>query len=255
MLNRPQVLLRRPFPPGHFSSRPAPGQRRAIAANVMIYFAFALTALVFLTKSAIAAQAINRDVGDAIAPATVGIDASTSRLPQLDRTMRLTGKIADGTKSLSGHLDGVVSSTGSIDDNLTLIGADVDEIGTTVHGINSTVSRIRPEIFRLRGAVDGVHAKAGGISSSLRQVAADTSTMDRSLSGINASLASVLANTGPLNGNVGGIENTILVVRGHTRAIANSPILSTGRGLLPDLSGGLGLGDFGLDDLLGGGRE
>lgn len=251
-------MLTWPFPPGHFSKDAAPGQRRAIAVNVIVFFAFALAALVFLTKSAVAANAINRDVGAAIAPSTVGINKSTSALPALNSTMALTEKIAKATDPLAGHLGHVVTSTDNIDGNLSQIQGDVTEIGETVEEINSDVGQIRPEIFTLSEGVNGVHSKAGSISSSLAQVANDTDSMTRSLTGINASLASVLRDTKPLDVNVSGISKTINGVKGHTLSIANSPILLAAIPFpnipVPDLLGLLGLGNIGLGDTSGGGR-
>jgi hypothetical protein len=244
-------MLTIPFSRARLAEQPAPGQRRAIALNVMIFFAFALTALIFLTKSAVAANAINRDVGESIAPATVGINTSTSKIPQLNETMILTRKIADGTRNLSAHLAHVVDSTNNIKANLTAIESDVNGIGESVNGINSTVSAIRPEIFTLGGSVNGIHSKAGEISSRLSQVAADTSAMTVSLDGIDKSLAAVLAGTAPLNQRVAAIKNTLGAVNGYTLSIANSPILLSAFPFpplaLPDL-----LGTLGLNNLLGG---
>jgi methyl-accepting chemotaxis protein len=245
-------MLTIPFSRARLAEMPAPGQRRAIALNVMIFFAFALTALIFLTKSAVAANAINRDVGESIAPTTMGIDSSTSKIPQLDQTMVLTGKIADGTRTLSAHLAHVVGSTKNIEANLAAIQGDVTGIGESVNGINSTVSAIRPEIFTLGGSINGIHSKAGDISSRLSQVGADTSTMTVSLDGIDKSLTDVLARTAPLNRRVAGIKNTLGVVNGYTLSIANSPILLSAFPFpplaLPDL-----LGTLGLSNILGGG--
>lgn len=246
-------MLTRAFPPGYFSQKPAPGQRRAIAVNVMIFFAFALTALVFLTRSAAAANAINRDVSAAIAPATVGINASTSEIPQLDRTVVLTSKIAGATKSLSGHLGHVVVSTTNIDANLTAVDADVRRIGSTVGGINSTVGAIVPEIVTLGGSVGGIDSKAGDISARLGQVATGTAAMNRSLAAINESLSAVLSDTSPLNGDVRGIRSTLGVVNGRTLSIANSPILLSAFPF-PGLPVPGVLNAFGLNNLLGGGR-
>jgi methyl-accepting chemotaxis protein len=247
-------MLTIPLSRARLTAQPAPGQRRAIALNVMIFFAFALTALIFLTKSAVAANAINRDVGESIAPTTVGIKASTSKIPQLNETMVLTGRIAGGTRTLSAHLAHVVGSTKNIETNLAAIQSDVNGIGASVNGINSTVGAIRPEIFTLGGSVNGIHSKAGDISSRLSQVAVDTSTMTVSLDGIDKSLTAVLADTAPLNRRVAGIKNTLGVVDGYTLSIANSPILLTGfpvpRPALPDL-----LGTLGLNNVLGGGAR
>jgi prophage DNA circulation protein len=245
-------MLTAPFNRGQLSQSPAPGQRRAIAFNVMIFFAFALTALIFLTRSAVAANAINRDVGDSIAPSTLGINKATSKIPQLNETVALTAKIAAATKTLSGHLGHVVDSTKNIDTNLAAIETDVNGIGDSVDGINSSVSAIRPEIFTLAGSISAIHSKAGDISSSLSHVATDTTTMTVSLDGINTSLAAVLADAAPLNHRVSGIEITLSAVNGYTLSIEKSPILLSALPFpplaLPDV-----LGTLGLNNLIGGG--
>lgn len=230
-----------PWEPGHFATRPSAGMRRAIAVNLSIFFLFALTALIFLSRSAVEANAINRDVGTAIKPATTGIEDSTGRLPKLNRTIRITSRIADSTDALAGHLDGVVASTARIDANLQATSSDVVTIGGSVENINATVSRIRPEIFTLNDTVDQVHNKANGIAEGYAAVASNTTAMTRSLAGINSSLAAVLADTGPLAVQVGGIRSELAATQVHTRDIANSPILLNGtlEGLLDHLLGGL----------------
>ncbi len=213
------------FPPAKYKATPAFGQRRAIALNLIVFFFFALTALVFLTRAAVAANAINRDVANAIEPATIGINDSTSKLPLLDKTMQITGEIAKATVPLAGHLDGVVSSTNQINANSASTLTSVLEIGSSVEEIKTSTGNIKPAIGTLGGHVGSIDSQAGDIASRYETVAGQTGSMVRNLTGTNASLSYVFTATKPLKKSVDGIDGTVGLIKGHTRSIDDSPIL------------------------------
>lgn len=208
-----------------YSTTPLAGQRRAIAVNLVVFFFFALTAVVMLTRTAMAANAINNDVTNAIEPAVDGIDEGTSQLPALDVTARVTSRIAAAAEPLPGDLRGVVVATDHINKHLASTRASASSIGASVDGIKKSTGAIRPDVETLAHEVEGIRGTAGEIETRLARVAALSAAMRRDLSGANTSLGDILRSTGPLNIAVRAIQRTAALVDVHARRIADSPIL------------------------------
>gem|GEM_PF-6715290 len=228
-----------------YSAAPYAGQRRAVAVNLVVFFLFALTAVILLTRTAVAANSINRDVASTIEPATDGINADIKRLPVLDRTVRITHRIAGAAEPVSTHLEGVVQATGHINRNLASTREQVITIGTSVEGIERSTRSVGPAVVVLNRHVDSIHGHAGDIVGDFRSVAGLTSSMAGDLTDTNASLARILAATEPLRRAVHGIDGSVVRIDGSAGRIENSPIL------LRNLGNLLGLGTL-LGDLTGG---
>jgi len=207
------------------TTTPSAGQRRAIALNLVVFFIFALTAVVMLTRTAIAANAINRDVASTVEPAVGNINQETSQLAVLDVAARVTGQVAAAAKPLSGHLDGVLAATDNINGNLASTRDSVTRIGTSVDGIKGSTGAIRPAVGVLSGRVDTIHSQARGIAGSLSTVAKQSSSMVKGLSRTNASLGNILAAARHLNAVVRGIQARVPQINAHARNIAKSPVL------------------------------
>lgn len=222
-----------------YGTAPSAGQRRAIAVNLVVFFVFALTAVVMLTRTAVAANSINGEVATAIEPSVGGINHQTRQLPALDRTARLTDRIARAARPLSGRLTGVVSATDRIDANLVATRTSVASIGRTVDGIRTSTNAIRPAVAVLDGHVDSIRGHAGDIDRSLGSVAIASSDMVRELSGTNASLSAILSLTSPLRVQVHRISTTVPEIRTHAARIADSPILLRNASALTTLLGNL----------------
>lgn len=223
-----------------YSTTPAAGQRRAIGLNLVVFFIFALTAVTMLTRTAIAANAINRDVANAVAPAVGRINTETSQLPVLDVTARVTSQIAAAAEPLSGHLEGVVAATDNINRNLASTLESVRGIGSSVDGINGSTRVIRPAVGVLNAHVDTILSQARGISTRLSTVADASSSMVKGLAGANASLESIYRAIGPLNSQVRGIRAKVPQINAHADSIADSPILFRDASDLPRLISLLG---------------
>lgn len=208
-----------------YSTTPSAGQRRAIAVNLVVFFFFALTAVVMLTRTAMAANAINRDVASSIEPAVGGIREETSQLRALDVTARLTGRIAAAAEPLPRELAGVVEATGAINQNLARTLESAQGIGSSVDGIRESTTAIRPAVGVLENHVSAIHIRAGGIAKSLGSVAGLSTSMVRDLDGTNESLARILGAAGPLLGQVRDIRAVVPRINTHAASIALSPIL------------------------------
>lgn len=209
----------------HFTAAQAPGQRRAIGVNLVIYFLFALVAVLLLTRTAIAANAINDDVAAVIEPVTGSINESTKGLAVLDTTVEVTDKIAAGAEPLSGHLSGVVEATGRIDDNLDSTNTHVTSIDDSVEEIKKSTGQIKPAIDDLNDTVGDIHSTVRSIDKDFVGVSKGTTSIVHNLNGARASLAAVLDGAGPLHDAVLSILATALKINGHADSIQGSPVL------------------------------
>ena len=209
----------------HFTAAQTPGQRRAIGVNLVIYFLFALIAVLLLTRTAIAANAINDDVAAVIQPVTGSINESTKGLAVLDTTVEVTDKIAAGAEPLTGHLSGVVEATGRINNNLDSTNTHVTSIDDSVEDIKKSTGQIMPAIDELNDTVEDIHSEVRGIDKSFVGVTKGTTSIVKNLSGARASLAEVLEMHAPLHGGVLSILATALEINAHADSIQGSPLL------------------------------
>lgn len=200
-------------------------EKKAIGVNLVIYFLFALIAVVLLTRTAVAANAINRDVAQAIQPATGGINESTSNLTQLDTTVDVTSQIQAAAEPLSGHLDGVVAATERIDSNLASTDVHVKSIDNAVTEIKASTGKIKPEVDELGDTVESIHDNAEGIDKGLNGVYKETNSIYKNLGGAQKSLQSVLDDASPLLATVKSILATALEINKHTDSIDSATIL------------------------------
>ena len=215
----------------HFTAAQAPGQRRAIGVNLVIYFLFALVAVLLLTRTAIAANAINDDVAAVIQPVTGSINESTKGLAVLDTTVEVTDKIAAGAEPLSGHLSGVVEATDRINNNLDSTNTHVTSIDHSVEEIKKSTGQIKPAIDELNSTVEDIHSTVRSIDKDFVGVVKGTTSIVHNLNGARESLAAVLDMHAPLHNGVLSILATALKINGHADSIQGSPLLLSANNL------------------------
>ncbi len=220
----------------------ARGERGAVGANLTIFLAFALYAVVQLTRTTLAAQQIDDRV-DSIIVTTPAIAASLTNVPKLDETGRIAEEINVAAQNLTGSLDQVVTAAGNIDN--------------TVVGINESAAAINGSVLSIGGRVDGIFSDVRGIDGSVEGIDGETRTIRQGVADINTRASRVIGQANTINGDlnnvlaqVGGVGadgiggNTIL---GHANSICNGlrnlDVLGGGP-LAPvtDLLGSLGVG-------------
>jgi hypothetical protein len=220
-----------------YQTTPSAGQRRAMGLNLVVFFLFALVAVALLTRTAVAANAINRDVKAAIVPVTADIDQNLQHLPILDETAQVTRQIAAAAKPLPGYTGKVADATTRIDKNLTSTGSHVTSIGKSVDAIKVSTGAIQPGIAQIGGTVDTIHGKATGIDGSLGSVAQLSGSIVANLTSAEAHLANVLGGTVPLHGATQGILASAGSIDKHAASIENSQLLTLTDSLLAPLVG------------------
>jgi hypothetical protein len=212
------------------------GERGIVGVNLVLTIAFALYAVIMLSRTTLAAKQIDDRVR--VIVTEVGPGSNVSRL---DETQKLNtiGKTAEdilvAAKPLSGQAQTIIDTAKSIDNTVSAILANANEINGTVKGINSTVAALLPVVGNIHGdetldpktgGVAAINKRAeiatpvvNGISTDLFKVSVDVgaggagshsgANIHNHVNSINCALTSP---SGGLVGSVGGLLNTVLGV-------------------------------------------
>jgi len=114
--------------------RPAPPPS-AGRVNLLIFFAFALAALVLLAHTLVDVYQARAAVAGAVRPATGGIEADTALLPALARTTLLTDRLARVSQGVNDSLTQVAGSMRKIDATIVAVRSDALSIARSVRSI------------------------------------------------------------------------------------------------------------------------
>lgn len=154
------------------------GEAGIVAVNLALVIAFALFAVIELSRVALAAKQIKQRVKTITTE--VGPGSNVSRLDQV-AILNTVGDRADqilaAAKPLSGQAGEILSTAKSIDGHVVEINANATSINTTVRSINGTISSLAPVVGAIRqgvvdinNRVDRILAPVGGIKGDLDAV-------------------------------------------------------------------------------------
>jgi hypothetical protein len=208
-------------------------QRGIVGVNLVLVIAFALYAVIMLSRTTLAAKQIDDRVR--VIVTEVGPGSNVSRL---DETQKLNtiGKTAEdilaAARPLSGQAQQIIDVAGSIDNTVSAIFANANEINATVKSINATAAALLPVVQTIHG--DGSDDNiTGGVDLINRQ--AQAALQPDTVPGIRQDLSAVLRHVGTA-GVEGHTPGTIHV---HVNSI-NCALVNPSAGLLGVLGGVLG---------------
>jgi hypothetical protein len=214
------VAPRRLRPAGHASPCHTPavkapgdrldGERGVVGFNLAVVIAFALYAVIQLSRVVLAAGQIDDRVHVIIAEVGPG-----SNVARLDETQKLneTGRIAEdilaAARPLSGQAQQIIDTARSIDATVSRIDTNAGEINTTARSINATASALLPVVANIHGD-DSASARTGGVGA------------------INHRAPGVLSAVGGIQSDLSraNILGALASVDRHAVAICNSPALN-----------------------------
>jgi methyl-accepting chemotaxis protein len=148
------------------------GEQGIVGFNLALTIAFALFAVIELSRVVLAATQIGDRVKVIITE--VGPGSNVSRLDEtakLDETGRMAEEILIAAKPLSGQLQQVIDAAGSIDSTVTQINNNAGEINSTVRSINSQLSALQPVVQTIHGD-DSMDIRTGGVAAINKRAAA-----------------------------------------------------------------------------------
>jgi len=171
------------------------GQRGVVAVNLVLVLAFALYAVIQLTRTTLAAKQI-KDRVKTITGEVVPINSDLNNVPKLDETNRIAADILVAAKPLTGQADQIITAAKSIDNTVSKIQSTAGEINGTVHGINGNLGTLSPIVVSIRDGVaainrrvDVVLGSVSGIRSDLGNVRSQVNVIDGHANSIDCSMA------------------------------------------------------------------
>lgn len=179
------------------------GQRGIVGLNLALTIAFALFAVIELSRVTLAAKQID----DRVEKITSDVGPG-SNVSQLDETAKLNDvaqKAEDILKAaapLSGQAQTILDTVKSIDTTVSGILTNAESINGTVNSINSTASSLIPVV----NSINGAGGKAGGGVDAINNRVAEAFGP---VGGIQSDLAHVIAVAGPGGGAAGHVAGTI----------------------------------------------
>ena len=180
------------------------GEAGIVGANLAITLAFALYAVIQLSRTTLAAQQIDDRV-EVIVGETTPINEDLVNVPKLDETVRIAADINTAAAPLSGQADQIIAAAKSIDGTVSNILGNAQSIGSTVGSINATVGALTPVVRSINDGVATINGQADAAIGLGR--------------GIENDLAAVLLQVG--TAGVGGHRQAGggLTIHGHANSI------------------------------------
>ena len=148
-----------------FDRRERGDERGIVAFNLALVIAFALYAVIQLSRVVLAGSQIDDRVKVIITE--VGPGSNVSRLDEtqkLNETGRVAEEILVAAQNLSARAGTIVETARSIDGTVDQINGNAGEINQTVRGIDSTTKALLPVVRNINGD-NTFSATAGGVAA------------------------------------------------------------------------------------------
>lgn len=191
------------------------GQRGIVGLNLALVIAFALFAVIELSRVTLAAKQIDDRVEKITSD--VGPGSNVSQLDETEKLNDIAQKAEDilaAAAPLSGQAQTILDTVKNVDNTVSSILSNAESINGTVNTINSTATALLPVVQ----SIHGTGGKAGGGVEAINIRVAEAFPP---VGGIQGDLARVIALAGP-GGPGGHVPGTI---HGAVNAINCSAIL------------------------------
>ena len=192
------------------------GQAGIVGLNLALVIAFALFAVIQLSRVTLAAKQID----DRVETITTDVGPG-SNVSQLDETEKLNDvaqkaeDILKAAQPLSGQAQTILDTVKNVDATVSSILTNAEEINGTVNSINATASALLPVVQ----SIHGTGGKGGGGVEAINIRAAEATGP---VAGIQGDLARVIAQAGPagpgghvagtIHGSVNGINCAVAIL-------------------------------------------
>jgi hypothetical protein len=137
----------------------AVGEAGVVGANLAITLAFALFAVIQLTRTTIAADQIDDRV-DIITSDVGEIDEELVNVPKLDETSRMAKEILTAAQPLSAQAGEILTTARSIDGTVSGILGNATSINGTVKGIRGNLGALQPVVRSINDGVATINGQA-----------------------------------------------------------------------------------------------
>ncbi len=183
------------------------GEAGIVGLNLVIVLAFALYAVIQLSRTTLAAQQIDDRV-KTIKATVEPIDQDLTNVPKLDDTVRISGEILTATKPLEAQANDILTSARSIDGTVSSILSNATSINSTVRSIRGTADTLAPVVRSINDGAATINRQADQAIVLVR--------------GVEIDLGNVLAHVG-VDGTRGHTGVGGKSIHGHANTINCSP--------------------------------
>ncbi|MBW3649619.1 MAG: hypothetical protein KY458_03535 [Actinobacteria bacterium] len=179
------------------------GEEGVVALTLAMTLAFALFAVIQLTRTTLAAQQIDDRV-DVIVGEVDPIAEDLTNVPKLDQTDEIAQQILAAAQPLAAQAQEINTIARSIDGTVTKIEGNAISINGTVRGIQGNVNTLAPVV---RSINDGVAAINGRVDRVIGLVAGIKIDLDNVLAEVGT--ATPAGHGNPSNETIHGHANSI----------------------------------------------
>jgi len=152
------------------------GEAGIVGANLVIVLAFALYAVIQLSRTTLAASQI-RDRVDVIESTVEPIDQDLTNVPKLDDTARIAEEILNAVRPLNDQAQTIVATAGSIDRTVSGILSNAQSINGSVRNIRGTATTLAPVVRSINDGVATINRQADRGIDLVRAIQGDTSNV------------------------------------------------------------------------------
>jgi hypothetical protein len=164
------------------------GDRGQAGIALIIVIAWALSAVLILTRTLVAAQEINNKVTD-ITSKLAGAKGDTSYVSQLNKTENTANSILTAAAPLTGQIAIIDTTAKHIDQQVDGITPPVQEINRTVHVIHDQVGSILATAQTINNTLTAVkNTQSSVILGDVQKIKADTSSIIINVQSIDENL-------------------------------------------------------------------
>ena len=131
-------------------------QAGVVGANLAITLAFALFAVIQLTRTTLAAEQIDDRV-ETIVGEVDPIDTDLDEVPKLDDTDRVARQIRAAAAPLSAQAEEILTAARSIDGTVSSILGNAGSINGTVRSIRGNLGALQPVVVSINNGVERIN--------------------------------------------------------------------------------------------------
>ena len=186
-------------------------EKGIVAVNLALTIAFALFAVIELSRVALAAKQIKQRVKTITTE--VGPGSNVSRLDEvaiLDSVAARADQILAAAKPLSGQANDILVAARSIDATGSNILDNAQQINGSARSINGTFQSLAPVVNNIRGTPGNIDAPAPFQSGGVNAINVRVDNVLRSVGGIRADLNATNANVSSINAHAADIATSVV---------------------------------------------
>ncbi len=186
-------------------------EKGIVAVNLALVIAFALFAVIELSRVALAAKQIKQRVKTITTE--VGPGSNVSRLDEvaiLDSVAARADQILAAAKPLSGQANDILTAAKSIDATGSRILENAQQINGSARTINGTFQSLAPVVNNIRGTPGNIDRPTPANTGGTTAINIRVDNILRSVGGIRADLNATNANVASINAHAADISDTVV---------------------------------------------